>query len=82
MVVTDHDRYEKTLHSNEDTAELPCTERSVSDINFWVGGMMTRQVRTYLTDGDPAFCQEIIYDARAGEIIKVGAGVSAQVGGR
>ena len=75
MSMKDIDRYEKTLFTNEDAAELPCTERSVSDINFWVSGMIARQVRTFLTEGDMAFTPEVIFDALAGNMIKVGARV-------
>ena len=75
MSMQDIDKYKKTLFTNEEAAELPCTERSVSDINFWVSGMIARQVRTFLTEGDNAFTHEVIFDALSGTMIKVGAHV-------
>lgn len=43
------DKYKSTLHSDADSAELPCTERSVIDVAFFVSAMLTRGLRLFLT---------------------------------
>ena len=70
--ISDLDRYVATLHTDADAVELPCTERSVSDINFLVASMMIRQTRTYLTDGDEGFVPEIAYNAKMCQFIPMG----------
>lgn len=57
-------RYEETLYTDKDAAPLPCTQRGVSDINGIVGGLVTRQVRQFLKEGESAVVPEIIYSAR------------------
>ena len=43
--------YEETLHSDEDAAELPCTARSVFDVNLIVAGLLAQGIRDFLTSG-------------------------------
>jgi molybdopterin-synthase adenylyltransferase len=44
---TDVAGYEATLHSDADGADLPCTARSIIDVGFVVGSLITRAVRRY-----------------------------------
>jgi len=43
--------YERTLVPNEKMAEVPCTARSIIDVGFMVGAIITRQVRVFLKAG-------------------------------
>lgn len=43
--------YESTLYSDEEASELPCTERNVIDVAFFVSGMMIRAMRNFLVKG-------------------------------
>jgi hypothetical protein len=49
---TDVEFYESTLYSDEDASELPCTERNVIDVAFFVAAMMIRAMRTFLSKGE------------------------------
>lgn len=40
--------YETTLYSDEDAVEAPCTRRSIIDVGFVVGSLITRTVRRHL----------------------------------
>ncbi|HEV3071866.1 MAG TPA: ThiF family adenylyltransferase [Solirubrobacteraceae bacterium] len=44
---TDVAGYETTLHSDADGEDLPCTARSIIDVGFAVGSLITRAVRRY-----------------------------------
>lgn len=44
---TDIAGYEATLHSDADGKDLPCTARSIIDVGFAVGSLITRAVRRY-----------------------------------
>jgi hypothetical protein len=46
------DAYEKTLYSDEQAEEAPCTERGLIDVGFQVGAMITRALRLYFTEGE------------------------------
>jgi molybdopterin/thiamine biosynthesis adenylyltransferase len=44
---TDVTGYEATLHSDTDGDDLPCTARSIIDVGFAVGSLITRAVRRH-----------------------------------
>mgnify|MGYP001070809157 CR=1 FL=1 len=44
--------YEKTLYSNEEAKELPCTARAVIDVAFLVAALIVRVVRGFLKSGE------------------------------
>jgi hypothetical protein len=44
---TDVAGYEATLHSDADGEDLPCTARSIIDVGFAVGSLITRAVRRH-----------------------------------
>jgi hypothetical protein len=44
--------YESTLYTDEEASELPCTERNVIDVAFFVAAMMIRSMRTFLAKGE------------------------------
>jgi sulfur carrier protein ThiS adenylyltransferase len=44
---TDVKGYEDTLHSDEEGSDLPCTGRSIIDVGFAIGSLMTRAVRRH-----------------------------------
>ena len=68
--IDDIDRYEASLSGSP--VELPCTERSVSDINLMVASMIVRQVRIFLTDGEEEFIHQIIYNAKMCQFFALG----------
>jgi ThiF family len=39
--------YERTLYSDDEASELPCTARSIIDVGFAVGSLITRAVRRH-----------------------------------
>lgn len=47
MNIDDIDRYERTLHSDDDAVPAPCTERGVIDVGMVVGGLITRLARSF-----------------------------------
>ena len=51
--LTDIEGYEATLHSDDEGLELPCTGRSIIDVGFAVGSLITRAVRKFYAD-EPA----------------------------
>ncbi len=63
------ERYEETLHTDEEAVPLPCTQRGVSDINGIVGGLVTRQVRQFLKEGEHRVVPEIVYSAIDGTVM-------------
>lgn len=44
---TDVKGYEGTLHSDEEGSDQPCTARSIIDVGFAIGSLMTRAVRRH-----------------------------------
>jgi hypothetical protein len=42
--------YESTLHSDEESSELPCGERATSDMSFLVASRICRAVRRFAVD--------------------------------
>jgi hypothetical protein len=44
---TDIEGYEATLHSDDEGIDLPCTGRSIIDVGFAVGSLITRAVRKH-----------------------------------
>jgi molybdopterin/thiamine biosynthesis adenylyltransferase len=52
MDPVDVERYERTLHSDEDAVPAPCTERGVIDVGMVIGGILTRLTRAFYND-DP-----------------------------
>lgn len=44
--------YERTLYSDDEASELPCTGRSIIDVGFAVGSLITRAVRRHYA-GEP-----------------------------
>jgi ThiF family len=45
--------YEATLHTDADGDDLPCTARSVIDVGFAIGSLITRAVRCEYADETP-----------------------------
>lgn len=43
----DVEGYERTLYSDEEASELPCTGRSIIDVGFAVASLITRSVRKH-----------------------------------
>lgn len=66
--------YEKTLFTDEEAADLPCTARSVIDINMFVAGLTVRNIRRFLVAGPQALIYEMHYDAETGVIVKRAVG--------
>lgn len=62
--------YEETLYSDEEASELPCTQRNVADVAFFVAGMVARAVRRYTTDKH--IIKETALDALTFTTYKVG----------
>lgn len=48
--IEDCERYERTLHSDEDAEEAPCTERGLIDVGFSIGALVSRALRLHYTD--------------------------------
>ena len=46
----DREFYGGTLYTDEDAEDLPCTERNVADVAFFVGGIVARAARLYISD--------------------------------
>ena len=66
------ERYEESLHSDEEAAPLPCTQRGCYDINNIVAGLTVRQIRKWLIQGDKSIIPEIIYSAENGTFTRMG----------
>lgn len=45
--IEDVEGYERTLHSDDEGVELPCTARSIIDVGFVVGSLIARSVRMH-----------------------------------
>lgn len=45
-------QYEKTLHSDDEAEDLPCTRRAVIDVGFQVAAILTRYLRMYYARQD------------------------------
>lgn len=52
MNIDSIDAYERTLHSDDDAIDAPCTERGVIDVGMIVGGLLTRLVRAFYAGDD------------------------------
>ncbi len=50
---SDVDGYERTLYSDDEASELPCTARSIVDVGFAVGSLITRAVRRHYAHETP-----------------------------
>lgn len=57
-------RYEKHLYDDDHAVDLPCTERSIYDVNLVIAGMIARGVRDHLVHGTVP--GNVIYDAANG----------------
>lgn len=44
--------YEKTLHTDEEGEDAPCTERGIIDVGLQVGAILTRALRRHFTGQD------------------------------
>lgn len=62
--------YEDTLYSDEDSVELPCTQRNVADVGFFVGAMVARAVRRFVSHNH--VIGEATFDACTFTTFKVG----------
>ena len=49
---SDQRGYESTLHTDAEGVDLPCTGRSIIDVGFAIGSLITRAVRRHYT-GEP-----------------------------
>jgi len=65
------ERFEETLHTDEEAAPLPCTQRGCYDINNIVAGLTIRQIRKWLIQGDKSIIPEIIYSAENGTFTRM-----------
>lgn len=45
-----HKFYETTLYSDEQAVSLPCTQSNVADVGYFVGAMILRALRRYISD--------------------------------
>lgn len=54
--------YAESLYSDEEAVELPCAERNVADIAFFVAGMISRAARMYISHN--RIIGETCFDAR------------------
>lgn len=43
------DRYERTLHSDDEGVDAPCTERGIIDVGLMVGAAITNRLRRHFT---------------------------------
>lgn len=62
--------YEESLYTDEEADELPCTQRNVADVGLFVGAMVARAVRRYITDNH--IIKETALDALTFVTYKVG----------
>jgi molybdopterin-synthase adenylyltransferase len=58
--MSDTEYYENTLHSDEQSAELPCTAAGIIDVGFSVGSLITRAVRRFLKSNE--YDRTLTYD--------------------
>lgn len=58
--------YEKTLHSDEDAVEIPCTEKSIIYNVKAVAAFVAHQVRVFFTEQTPCYSNEHFYDFTSG----------------
>ena len=56
--------FASSLFSDEEAAPLPCTLRSVIDINFLVASLTVRNIRSWLIDGRKALVYELHYNSQ------------------
>lgn len=54
--------YESTLYSDEEAVELPCAERNVADVAFFVAGIIGRAARMFISHN--RIIGEMAFDAR------------------
>jgi len=62
------EEFEATLFIKENASQLPCTFRSVIDINWFVASMAVRGIRSFLTGEPISF--ELHYDSKTGAFTK------------
>ena len=62
--------YEKTLYSDEEAEELPCTERSVAWILFLIGGLICKAIGAYFKDR--TYFGELVMDTRSMMLVRSG----------
>lgn len=67
---TDVKGYEGTLHSDEEGSDQPCTARSIIDVGFAIGSLMTRAVRRHYAGEAKDSC--VYLDQRNLDIYKFG----------
>ena len=60
--------YEKTLYSSKEAINLPCTGRAVAYNTFFIGSLISLQIRKILTEGDGDF--ELLLDLGKTDIYK------------
>lgn len=56
--------FKNNLFTDEEAAQLPCTFRSVVDINFLVASLTARNIRRWLVDGRSALVYELHYNSK------------------
>lgn len=54
--------YKKYLYSDEEASDMPCAERSISDVAFFMAGIIARNARMYLSHN--TIIGETCFDAR------------------
>lgn len=62
--------FKKTLFNDDQAIDLPCTLRSVIDINWFVASMTVRNIRRFLVSGPDALVYEMHYDAERCTVAK------------
>lgn len=62
--------FETTLFKSENAAQLPCTLRSVIDINWFVASMAARGIRSFLKEGASAITYEMHYNSQTCSFVK------------
>lgn len=72
--------YEKSLHSDEEGAQIPCTAQAIIDVVFFTAGFMANQVRRFAKGEETS--REIIFDLRTMSLInRKSSGVLQQIEG-
>lgn len=54
--------YEETLHPEDESEPLPCTERIIIDVSFLVSAVIARSLRVYLKESKIEFAQFIDWE--------------------
>lgn len=62
--IEDIEFYEKWLFSDEETAELPCTERAIIYVGFIIGGIIASRLKTWLKGKGGFYRRRVNFDLK------------------